>query len=53
LVIGGLKTQLSTVEMIVGEMEAAKVVKVGDALGGRVSAERRRMLSYVCEKLSS
>jgi len=34
LVVGGLQTSLSKVEVIVGKMEAAEIVEVCDALTG-------------------
>ena len=51
LVVCGLKSKLSTVEMVIGEVIAAKVVKKGDALRSWEEGKRRRLLVDVAEDL--
>ena len=53
LVVGGLEGELGAVEVVVGEVVAAEVVEVGDALGGREEGERRGLLVDVAEDLLS
>ena len=51
LVVGGLEGELGAVEVVVGEVVAAQVVEIGDALGGWEERERRGLLVDVAEDL--
>ena len=53
LVVGGLKGIVGPVEVVIGEMIAAKVVKEGDALGCWELGERGGLLIDIAEYLLS
>src|SRR5690349_19468863 len=53
LVVSRLKTQLRSIEVIIGEEEASKVVEICYALACRIEREGWRVLRYVREQLIS